>query len=87
MATGVSFESIKVEKEIKTDDEPKTMGAEIILTLPGKEGGKEKVLRGLLDSGTSTSLMNYSKAGEPRVKTDRSVVNWNTRGGNFDTFG
>ena len=87
MSTTKGCESIKVEKKVKIDAKPKMMGAEIILTLPGKQGGKEQVLRGLLDSGTSSSLMNYSKVGKKCAKTNQTVVNWNTQGGNFDTFG
>ena len=74
-------------KEVKMDEASEIMGAEIILTLPSKQNGKEQVLRGLLDSGTSASLMNYTKVGKECTKKTKSVVNWNTKGGNFDTFG
>ena len=77
--------SPKQESKRTEEKESETMGAEIILTLPGKTG-KKQLLRGLLDSGTSASLMNHSKVGAQCKKTDKSVVNWNTKGGNFDTF-
>ena len=61
-------------------------GAEILLVLPEKEGHKEVVLRGLLDNGTSESIIDQNKV-KNRVKTEeKTKVNWNTKGGNFDTF-
>ena len=62
------------------------MGAEIILSLPNETKGREKILRGLLDSGTSASLINDTKVPKSVKRRNKMATSWNTKGGKFDIF-
>ena len=70
----------------KTKKRENTMGAEIILSLPNETKGGEKILRGLLDSGTSASLINDTKVPKSVKRRNKMATSWNTKGGKFETF-
>jgi len=77
-------ESFKIDDSNQDNEE--TNGAEILLTIPAVNDHPKRTILCLLDSGSSSSLLNYDVANRNVNEKKRHKEVWDTQGGSFTTF-
>ena len=77
-------ESYKISESKESNKE--INGGEILLTIPAVQDYPKRTIICLLDSGSSSSLLNYDVANRNVKNKTRHKEVWDTKGGTFTTF-
>ena len=58
----------------------------MLISLPATKTRPKRTLLGLVDSGTSSSLIDYDQASKNIAEKKREKTTWSTQTGTFNTF-